>query len=41
MLKNKKLKITKVEKKKHSVLTLYDDTKKMADVEGKTPVIAL
>ena len=41
LLKNKKLKITKVEKKKHSVLTLYDDTKKMADVEGKTPVIAL
>lgn len=41
LLKNKNLKIIKIEKKKHSVLTLYDDTKKMADVENKTPVIAL
>jgi hypothetical protein len=41
LLKNKNLKVTKVEKKKHSVLTLYDDTKKLADAENKVPVIAL
>ncbi len=41
MLKRKNLKVTKVEKKKHSVLTLYDETKVLADAEGKTPVIAL
>ena len=41
MLKNKNLKITKVEKKKHEVITLYDETKKLADAENKIPVIAL
>ena len=41
MLKNKNLKITKVEKKKHGVITLYDETKKLADAENKIPVIAL
>ena len=28
-------------KKKHSVVSLWDETKKLADKEGKTPVIAL
>ena len=41
MLKNKNLKITKVEKKKHGVITLYDETKKLANAENKIPVIAL
>ena len=41
MLKNKNLKITKVEKKKHGVITLYDERKKLANAENKIPVIAL
>lgn len=28
-------------RKKHSAVTLWDDTKKLADQENKTPVIAL
>jgi len=28
-------------KKKHTVVTLWDETKKLADKEGKTPVVAL
>ena len=28
-------------KKKHTVITLWDETAKIAKVEGKTPVIAL
>ena len=48
MLKNTNLKINKIEKKKHGVVTLYDETKKLADAQtiildeqNKTPVIAL
>lgn len=33
--------VKKIEKKKHAVLSLWDDTKKLADAENKTPVIAL
>ena len=33
--------VQKREKKKHAVLSLWDDTKKLADAENKTPVIAL
>ena len=35
------VKLTKVEKKKHAVISLWDDTKKLADAENKTPVITL
>tara|TARA_R100001530_G_scaffold136190_2_gene115702 strand:- start:883 stop:1101 length:219 start_codon:yes stop_codon:yes gene_type:complete len=42
LLKNsKKIKINKIEKKKHGVITLYDKTKKLAEEEGKIPVICL
>jgi hypothetical protein len=41
LLKNTNLKINKIEKKKHGVVTLYDETKKLADAENKIPVIAL
>tara|TARA_B100000029_G_scaffold113593_2_gene105910 strand:- start:6339 stop:6557 length:219 start_codon:yes stop_codon:yes gene_type:complete len=40
-LKNKNLKVNVVTKKKHGVITLYDETKKLADTENKIPVIAL
>ena len=33
------VKLTTVEKKKHAVISLQDDTKKHADAENKTPVI--
>ena len=36
-----KLLIKKVEKKKHSVISLWDKTKKIADVENKTTVLTL
>tara|TARA_R110002110_G_scaffold256801_1_gene472770 strand:+ start:263 stop:478 length:216 start_codon:yes stop_codon:yes gene_type:complete len=41
LLKNKNLKVKVIEKKKHAVLTLYDETKKLAKAENKIPVIAL
>ena len=28
-------------KKKHAVISLWDETKKLAEKEGKTPVVAL
>ena len=33
--------VTKHLKKKHAVVSLWDKTKKLADLEKKTPVIAL
>ena len=39
--KNSKLLIKKEEKKKHSVISLWDKTKKIADVENKTTVLTL
>jgi len=33
--------VQNIEKKKHAVLSLWDDTKILADAENKTPVIAL
>ena len=49
MSKEKKTEITvnsntlvqNIEKKKHAVISLWDDTKVLADAENKTPVIAL
>ena len=38
---NPNLLIKKVEKKKHSVISLWDKTKKIADVENKTTVLTL
>ena len=35
------VKLTKVEKKKHAVISLWDDTKKLADAENNSPVIRL
>ena len=40
-LGNKNLKVNVIKKKKHGVITLYDETKKLADAENKIPVIAL
>ena len=36
-----KLFTKKIEKKRHAVISLWDDTKKLADVENKTPVVVL
>ena len=36
-----KLFTKKIEKKRHAVISLWDDTKKLADAENKTPVVAL
>lgn len=38
---NNKLFIEVKHRKKHSVVTLWDETKKLADKESKTPVVAL
>ena len=38
---NPNLLIKKEEKKKHSVISLWDATKKLADAENKTTVLAL
>ena len=38
---NPNLLVKKEEKKKHSVISLWDDTKKLADAENKTTVLAL
>ena len=40
-LRNKDLKVDVIRKNKHGVITLYDETKKLADAENKIPVIAL
>ena len=36
-----KIKLVNHLKKKHAVISLWDETKKLADLEKKTPVIAL
>ena len=36
-----KLFTKKIEKKRHAVFSLWDDTKKLADAENKTPVVVL
>tara|TARA_B100000674_G_scaffold432366_1_gene390113 strand:+ start:130 stop:330 length:201 start_codon:yes stop_codon:yes gene_type:complete len=33
--------VRKIEKKRHAVISLWDDTKKLADAEKKTPVVVL
>ena len=37
----KDIKVNVIRKKKHAVISLYDKTKKLAEAEGKIPVICL